>query len=719
MEGIVTIIILIILLISCLIVGRRLHNGNIIRLNQCNKVILYDQIDEALLEKIGSYIDKANHYNFVYSNTEMPLGRASAFLNFFGKSIYDEEPYLFLCKRSSKDNEFREYGCLFARTGIYFSEEINVGAKTAAEGSKNKSISFCGLSQVFSIGNLFITINVRPDKYLDSIRIKSISDQQLLNKVKAVCEEVVAHNIGYFLYKGNVAELVEPEQEDDSTIDEYKVNDEDEGVEEYSPDTEIEKTEKALAGNGVQKGVQAAGVQAVMPKFAAFFGEIKHLMDGARGHGYAAEYANNTADRVLGREVESAAQVLDDHGRQVKHGADRLVNSVEIQTKYYKTANETIGAAFEKKQAIYIRSDGSGKMMQIEVPRDQYQDALTAMQKRIDSGQVPNVSPGESAKDYVRKGFFTYEQSFNIARAGTIESLSVDAAAGAVCCLGAASISSLIIFAQAMWRGETPKQAMKECLQTSLVIMGKGTLIYTLTMQLSRKEVANVLAGKVLTADGISQGYVAFSNPIYSLSENMASKISSSAIAGTGVGQKLGLDKMTGRRLIGGSVTIVVVFGPDLVRSLQGKISMKQLIKNTAIGASGMAGAAIGQAAIPVPVVGAVIGGAVGGIASKAILDQFIEDDAKEMFRILKEEFIDQTMLANLSEEEFEKITELTVGNKKASKMLQKMYQSKDFRNYARDSIMIPAILSVTKERNRITQRDYNQAFLEMATSEI
>ena len=65
---------------------------------------------------------------------------------------------------------------------------------------------------------------------------------------------------------------------------------------------------------------------------------------------------------------------------------------------------------------IYIRSDGSGKMMQIEVPRDQYKDALIAMQKRIDSGQVPNVSPGESAKNYVRKGFFTYEQSFNIAK---------------------------------------------------------------------------------------------------------------------------------------------------------------------------------------------------------------------------------------------------------------------------------------------------------------
>ena len=192
----------------------------------------------------------------------------------------------------------------------------------------------------------------------------------------------------------------------------------------------------------------------------------------------------------------------------------------------------------------------------------------------------------------------------------------------------------------------------------------------------------------------------------------MATKISTSGLAATGVGQKLGLDKVTGRQLIGNSVTIVVVFGPDLVRSLQGKISMKQLLKNTAIGASGMAGAAIGQAAIPVP------GGAVGGIASKAILDQFIEDDAKEMFRILKEEFIDQTMLSNLTSEEFDRIAELTVGNKKASKMLQKMYQSKDYRNYARESIMIPAIIQVTKERNKITQKDYDQAFLEVAMSE-
>ena len=719
MEAIIWIISILIVALG-VILSYIAHLKNVERIKTCNKFIIFEQMDNLFLLKVGKYNDRLSKYNYVYDNDEMPLGRANAFLNFFGKSIYNEEPYLFLCKRSSKDDEFREYGWMFGRTGTYSSEEINVGGKEIASGSKNKEISFYGLVKVYAIGNLFITVNVRPEKIFDRLSILYINDSQVAQKAKAVCKCVVQNDVGLCLYNGNVAEIIDSNGENTENIaKEFPADNSNcmDAPEHYSADDVTEETEREIESRGIQKGIHGTGIQAVMPKFTAFFAEVKHHMDGARGHGYAAEYANNTVDRITGKNVEAAAQNLDEHGRQVKHGADRFVNGIEIQTKYYKTASETVGAAFEKKQAIYIRTDGSGKMMQIEVPRDQYKDAITVMQKRIDSGQVPNVSPGESAKDYIKKGFFTYEQSYNIARAGTIESLTVDAAAGAVCCMGAAGISSIIIFAQAMWRGETPKQAMKECLQTSLVIMGKGTLIYTLTMQLSRKEVANVLVEKAVTADGISKGYVAFANPVYKLSESMAEKISSSGLATSQLGQKIGLDKVTGRQLIGNAVTVVVVFGPDVVRSLQGKISLKQLMKNTAIGASGMAGAAVGQAVIPVPVVGAIVGGAAGGILSKTILDQFIEDDAKEMFRILKEEFIDQTMLSNLTKEEFDRVAELTVGNKKASKMLQKMYQSKNYRNYARESIMIPAIIEVTKERTRITQRDFDQAFIEVATA--
>jgi hypothetical protein len=87
------------------------------------------------------------------------------------------------------------------------------------------------------------------------------------------------------------------------------------------------------------------------------------------------------------------------------------------------------------------------------------------------------------------------------------------------------------------------------------------------------------------------------------------------------------------------------------------------------------------------------------------------------MFRILKEEFIDQTALANLSSNEFEDVIMQTVGNKKISKMLQKMYQSKNPREYARISIMQVNIIEVVKCRQVISETVYDNALIEMATN--
>lgn len=688
-----------------------LHKMNKKQVALINKYISNESVDEILEQILPEYNNSSGVYDFVYKGTDIPLGRTMAFLNFFGRNIYKEEPYLYLCKRASKENDFSEYGCIVARTGVYFSEEIPSKKKKKTSERKDRSISFVGLTQMWSIGNILITVNYAENVLLDKVKIINVGERQIALIVKAIGKEIIKNNIGIYFYKNMTVEVPDYEE---AFIHRETIVDKD--IKEiFSVDKGgFEKTEARLDVRSTEAGIETAGIQAIKPKFVSFFGEIKNLMNGSRGHGYAAEYANDTVDRILGRDVESAAQILDEHGRQVKHGADRLVNGIEIQTKYYKTAPETIGAVFEKKEALYIRTDGSGKMMQIEVPRDQYKEALKLMQKRIDSGQVPNVEPGESAKNYVRKGYFTYSQSFNIAHSGTIESLTVDAAAGAVCCLQAAGISSVLTFALGIWRGATPKDAMKESLRTSLTLMGKGTLIYTLTMQLSRKEVANVFAGKMFTADGIAQGYRTFDNPIFELSENVANKISKSALASSSLGQKIGLDKTSGRQLIGNSITIAVVFGPDLVRSLRGRISTKQLFKNSVVGVAGMAGAAAGQAIIPIPIVGAMAGGAVAGIASKKVMDCFIEDDAKEMFRILKEEFIDQTMLSNLSHDEFDKVVEKTVGSKKISKRLQDMFQSNDYRNYARDEIVIPAIVEIIKARKLITNKQYNKAIVEV-----
>ena len=168
----------------------------------------------------------------------------------------------------------------------------------------------------------------------------------------------------------------------------------------------------------------------------------------------------------------------------------------------------------------------------------------------------------------------------------------------------------------------------------------------------------------------------------------------------------MGLNKTTGQNLVANSVTAVVVFGPDICKALAGRISVDQLIKNSIVGASGLVGAAIGNGFVPF--IGGMVGGAVGGFIAKNVMDGFIEDDAKKMFRILKEEFLDGVMLANLTKDEFEEVVQATVANEKLNKMLQNMYASGEYRRYAREAIVDAAIIQVYSKRTMVTDADYD-----------
>lgn len=684
--------------------AKKEHDKNMIAYNNSWQIMINDEVDDAILSVIEPYTDTEKSYNFIYKYEDMPLGRAAAFLNYHNVTIFDEEPYIFLCKRSSKDNEFREYVCIIGRRGIYYCKDnpqnSSLKEKEDALPGKDEFYPYAGLAKVSCSGTKLRLTYIRPNSKTDEQKRIVITDNNERELILRVLNQVVNKEIGFAYYKGNVLESVDDIQ---NTIDRVFGNNQ--NALNYYRKT-FKKTENAINQTGINVGIGTAGIQSSQPQFNAFYAENKNYMNGSRGHGYAAEYGNNAVDRFLLKHVENVAQNLE-NGHQVKNGADRKVNGIEIQTKYYRTASESIGAAFEHKQAKYIRTDGTGKMMPIEVPRDQYQQALELMQKRIDSGQVPGVEPGEDAHNYVKKGYFTYDQSFCIAQSGTIESLTVDAISGAVCCMQAAGITAVIVFAMSLWSGVPLKEALKQSLGTSLKVLGQGTLIYTLTMQLSRDSFANIFSGKHMV-NGASIGYNTIKNPIFAMSENLATKIGSSNFAKSSIGKSLGLENISGKQIVGGAVTVVVVFGPDIARAMTGRISTKQLAKNATVGVAGIAGAALGQAIIPIPVVGGMIGGGLTSFITKKTLDHFVEDDAKEMFRILKEEFLDTTILAGLNAEEFEKVVQLTVGHKKISKQFQKMYQSQDFRNYARNVIMMPAINEVLSNRNVICNSAYD-----------
>ena len=97
--------------------------------------------------------------------------------------------------------------------------------------------------------------------------------------------------------------------------------------------------------------------------------------------------------------------------------------------------------------------------MQIEVPSDKYEDAVRAMQNRIDRGEIHGI---KNAKDIIRKGNITYEQAKNIAKAGTIDSLVYDVVDGISIAGKAGGISAAITFAVATWNGKSFDEALEE-----------------------------------------------------------------------------------------------------------------------------------------------------------------------------------------------------------------------------------------------------------------
>jgi hypothetical protein len=641
-----------------------------------------DQYLSSLTDNIVNIEKGSNKYLYYFTHENMPFGRANAFLNTFGESVFDNEPYAFMCNRSPQDDEFQEYGYIISRKGVYFLTQTS-----------KHIIPFSGLIDMHNKNSSLSFRYVNPNTYETESSEILISDDNIRREIFGISKYIITSGLNKSLFVGNVV--------NDSIINEtanyYQ--------QQFNNQNDV---------SHMYKNMQNVGVVSSSSNFYKTYNENKNLMGGARGNGYAAEYGNITADRLRYgyRNVENAAQDLVG-GKQKLHGADRIVNSINVQTKYYQSASESIGAAFENKQAIYLNEDGT--MMQIEVPRDQYIEALKLMQKRINSGQVPKLKPGQTAKDFVRKGYYTYEQSFNIAKAGSIEGIVVDVEAGIICSTGAASISALIVFAQAIWSGKSPKEAAESSLKVGFMVLGKGALVYTLTMQMTRKQIINPFDYQWNKNGTVRRGYAGIDNPIFQMSENLANKISSSSIANTNVGNALNLNKITGKVLVSSSVTAVIVFGPDVVRGIQGKISGKQFLKNSAVAGGSLVGGAVGQALIPIPVVGTMIGGAIGGFVSKRTLDKYVEDDAKEMFRILKEEFIDTTGLAGLNNAEFSAVVDATIANKKLNVILQNMYRSGEHRRYARESIMEPAIQNVLKERKIITNSFYDDSVLLLA----
>ena len=421
---------------------------------------------------------------------------------------------------------------------------------------------------------------------------------------------------------------------------------------------------------------------------STIYGEEK--FHAVRGHGFAAERANTLYDKYTGHD----AKIIGDDN--AKNGADRLLDGIQIQSKYCKTGSKCISECFENGKFRYYNSDGTP--MPIEVPSDKYEAALMAMKDRINRGEVPGVTSSEDAGKLVRKGHFTYEQARNIAKAGTVESIIYDAANGTIIATSAFGISAILTFATSVWNGDKVEIAIKNATYSGLKVSGTTLASAILAGQLSKAGLNSLM---VKSSEAL----------IKKVGPNGAAKLVNAFRSGEniyGAAAMKSASKMVRGNVITGVGSVAVLSVGDTVNLIRKRISGKQFTKNiigtTSSVAGGTAGwiggATVGStigSIVPGPgtAIGAVIGGLVGAMgggclcerATGKVMDHFMKDDAELMLQILTEAFECLSREYLLTSHEIENIMVEIQKTMKASK-LKDMFASKNREKYAEDLLM-------------------------------
>ena len=351
---------------------------------------------------------------------------------------------------------------------------------------------------------------------------------------------------------------------------------------------------------------------------SAVFVEQKAAINTPAGHGEMAEEANNILDRIHGLDARVTGR------DNAKDGADRMIgNDIFIQTKYYNSARGSLEACFNPETGNY-RYMHDGKPMQLEVPKDQYQRVLEGFKQKIKAGKVPGVHDPAEAEQIVRKGRLTYQQAVNLTKPGTIESLSYDAATGAVICSCAFGITFVTTVFLSYRKTGDLKEAVQAGMTAGLQVFGLSFIQHMLVSQIARTSLANSLMGPSQFVVGKigTQASASIVNGIRALSGK-------GAIYGAAATKHLA--KILRSNVVTSALTFVVFSVPETYKLTTRKISGAQFVKNMSVLAGSIvagAGGAVGAGVIAAKVAGAagtvvapgvgtavgIAGGFVGGV---------------------------------------------------------------------------------------------------------
>ena len=403
----------------------------------------------------------------------------------------------------------------------------------------------------------------------------------------------------------------------------------DKDVREQGDKLRLSKLEKA--------GIDAAAFGSVVGKIGNSWNWNKGRVASLSGkaHGLAAEDANTMIDRLTGHDARVVGS------DNALNGPDRLVDGELIQSKYCATAHASVSEAFGGPSGEYRYIDGSGRPMQLEVPKDQYLQAVEEMRRKIADGKVPGVTDPEEATKIVRKGHLTYQQAQNLCKFGTIESLTFDAFTGVIVGVTAGGISFVLTAAIGYWQTKDINKALRGAVIVGVKTGGKTFAAYVITAQVQR-----IPAVKTFLESAININFGAHGKAVKSLGDGL------SKMSGAAKFKNAAANGAVRSAAVAAAATFVVTSGWEIGRYCCGKISGLQCFKNVLVGGAGIAGGSgaallgAGWGTAICPGVGTVVGGIVGGLAGGALstwlaklgLDALIDDDSVVVFTLVQEQ---------------------------------------------------------------------------------
>lgn len=399
-------------------------------------------------------------------------------------------------------------------------------------------------------------------------------------------------------------------------------------------------SELAAVDDTATKAAAVAAAAAINSNGEVFV-EQRAAVNNPAGHGELAEEANSIIDRLQGHQAEILGR------DNAKNGPDRSVDGVLIQTKYYKTARGSLEACFDSSSHQYRYLAKDGTPMQLEVPKDQYQQVLRGFEKKISQGKVPGVSDPKDAEKIVRKGKLTYDQAVNLTKPGTVESVTYDAATGAVTCSCAFGLSFLATTFMAYRETRDVTGAVQAGIAAGVQVFGLSFAQHMVVSQISRAGLSNALMAPSQAVVG-GLGFKASATIV----NGLRALTGKTAISGAAASKQLA--KMLRGNAVSAAVTLAVFSVPETYKLFQGKASGAQYAQNMACLATSVAGgiagataagvaaakvgAAAGTAVSPgvgtiVGLAGGMVGGTVGTVAASAVGGILFEGDSASFGR--------------------------------------------------------------------------------------